>query len=147
MIDCLLRCIRFILGPVILSVGKECQIAERMYIFACETRDCGARRLRSNMFYRYIIIVDNGSLLWCWCSNRTISVPFDMLVQGAEQITQRFIATVCSILEVRKPDLKYSISTFGFNILFECRAQTCQSVVLRISSDFTASCIYNSLNF
>ena len=136
MIDCLLRCIRFILGPVILSVGKECQIAERMYIFACETRDCGARRLRSNMFYRYIIIVDNGSLLWCWCSNRTISVPFDMLVQGAEQITQRFIATVCSILEVRKPDLKYSISTFGFNILFECRAQTCQSVVLRISSDF-----------
>lgn len=130
MIDCLLRCIRFILGPVILSVGKECQIAERMYIFACETRDCGARRLRSNMFYRYIIIVDNGSLLWCWCSNRTISVPFDMLVQGAEQITQRFIATVCSILEVRKPDLKYSISTFGFNILFECRAQTCQSVVL-----------------
>lgn len=113
MIDCLLRCIRFILGPVILSVGKECQIAERMYIFACETRDCGARRLRSNMFYRYIIIVDNGSLLWCWYSNRTISVPFDMLVQGAEQITQRFIATVCSILEVRKPDLKYSISTFA----------------------------------
>ena len=63
MIDCLLRCIRFILGPVILSVGKECQIAERMYIFACETRDCGARRLRSNMFYRYIRFLYKGIII------------------------------------------------------------------------------------
>ena len=107
-----------------------------MYIFACETRGCGARRLRSNMFYRYIIIVDNSSLLRRWCSNRTISVPFDMLVQGTEQITQSFIAAVCSILEVRKPDLKYCICAFVFNILFEYCAQTCQSVVPRISSDF-----------
>lgn len=57
MIDCLLRCISFILGPVIFPVGKECQIFKRMYIFTREVRNYGARGLRSNMFYRYIIVI------------------------------------------------------------------------------------------
>ena len=80
MVYSLLRCVGFVLGSIILAISKECQIAELMHIFVCESRNCCARRLRSNMLYCHIIIVDNSSFVWGRRSDRTIPVLFNMLV-------------------------------------------------------------------
>ena len=80
MVNRLLCCVVFILGSIILAIGKECQIAELVHILACESWNCGTWRLRRNMLYRYIIIIDNSSFVRSGCTNRTISVPFDMLI-------------------------------------------------------------------